>query len=429
MKISGIVKKFSSEISVPSDKSITHRLFIFALASKGRSSIKNPLLGDDTLSTLSIVEKLGAKVERFDNFVSIVGKGLREIDEPLDVLNSGNSGTTMRLLTGFLAAERKGLYVLTGDNSLRSRPMGRVVRPLSNMGANIFSRENFFAPLAIVGNKNGLNGINYDMPISSAQLKSCLILAGLKANSNSIISEPFPSRDHTELFLSYLGTNIKKVENSVYVSPSEDLDSFDLTVPGDPSSAAFFVALAALIPGSKLVVRDVCLNPLRIGYIEVFKRMGAKISLEYDSHSPELVGTILVEGTEKLKATNIFAEEVPKIIDEIPIISVAMALAQGKSEISGALDLRKKECDRIKAIYFNLKNMGVSVLEKEDGLIIEGINDIKPSHIKTFDDHRIAMSFTIAALLADGESSFDNAACCSISFPGFYDKLNYLVKS
>lgn len=157
--------------------------------------------------------------------------------------------------------------------------------------------------------------------------------------------------------------------------------------------------------------------------------MGAKISLEYDSYSPELVGTILVEGTEKLKATSIFAEEVPKIIDEIPIISVAMALAQGKSEISGALDLRKKECDRIKAICFNLKNMGVNISEKEDGLIIEGANYIKPSHIKTFDDHRIAMSFTIAALLANGESSFDNAACCSISFPGFYDKLNELVKS
>lgn len=429
MKISGIVKKFSSEISVPSDKSITHRLFIFALASKKKSYIKNPLLGDDTLSTLSIVEKLGAKVERFDNSVSIIGKGLREIDEPIDVLNSGNSGTTMRLLTGFLAAERKGLYVLTGDNSLRSRPMGRIIRPLSSMGANIFSRESFFAPLAIVGNKNGLDGINYEMPISSAQLKSCLILAGLKANSDSIINEPFPSRDHTELFLSYLGIHIKKEGNCVYVSPSEDLNSFDLTVPGDPSSAAFFVALAALIPGSKLIVRDVCLNPLRIGYIEVFKRMGAKISFEYDSFSPELVGSILVEGTEKLNATNIFAEEVPKIIDEIPIISVAMALAQGKSEISGALDLRKKECDRLKAIFFNLKNMGSNVLEKEDGLIIDGLNDIKPSHIKTFDDHRIAMSFTIAALLADGESSLDNASCCSISFPGFYDKLRELIKS
>ncbi|HEM56300.1 MAG TPA: 3-phosphoshikimate 1-carboxyvinyltransferase [Thermodesulfobium narugense] len=426
MKISGKLKKFSSEISVPSDKSITHRLFIFALSSKKESVIRNPLLGADTLSTLTIVEQLGGKVERQEKTIIIKGKGLRDFDEPTDILNCGNSGTTIRLFSGLLASERKGLFILTGDNSLRNRPMGRIIRPLSIMGANIFSRKNFLAPLAIVGNKSGLNGINYEMPISSAQLKSCLILAGLKANSDSIIVEPFPSRDHTELILSYLGINIKKINNSIYVYPSEDLNPFDLTVPGDPSSAAFFVVLAILIPGSKLLVREVCLNPLRIGYIEVLKRMGAKITLEYSSFSPEPIGNIFVEGTEKLTATNIFPEEVPKIIDEIPIISIAMALAEGKSEISGAFDLRKKESDRINAICFNLKNMGIKVTEKEDGFIVEGPNEIRSSNIKTFDDHRIAMAFTIAALLADGESQIDNPSCCSISFPDFYDKLKEL---
>ncbi|WP_448588790.1 3-phosphoshikimate 1-carboxyvinyltransferase [Thermodesulfobium sp.] len=423
MKISGKIKSFSSEIYVPSDKSITHRLFIFALSSKGTSIIRNPLLGADTLSTLSIVEQLGGRIERLENSIVIKGKGLRDLDEPSDVLNCGNSGTTIRLFSGLLAAEKRGFYVLTGDSSLRNRPMGRIVKPLSIMGANIFSRQNFLAPLAIVGNKNGLDGINYNMPISSAQLKSCLILAGLKANSNSIITEPFPSRDHTELILSFLGINIKKIENSVYVYPSQELAPFELTVPGDPSSAAFFVVLATLVSKSRLIVKDVCLNPLRIGYIDVLKRMGAKIALEYISSDPEPIGNILVEGVEKLVATDIVPAEVPKIIDEIPIISIAMALAEGKSEISGAFDLRKKESDRISAICFNLKNMGVDIIEKEDGFILNGINELKSTNIKTFDDHRIAMAFSIAALLAKGESTIDNPSCCSISFPDFYDRL------
>ncbi|AEE14380.1 3-phosphoshikimate 1-carboxyvinyltransferase [Thermodesulfobium narugense DSM 14796] len=426
MKILGKFKKFSSEISVPSDKSITHRLFIFALSTKKESIIRNPLLGADTLSTLAIVEQLGGMVKKQEKAIIIKGKGLRDLDEPTDILNCGNSGTTIRLFSGLLASERKGLFILTGDNSLRNRPMGRIIKPLSIMGANIFSRRNFLAPLAIVGNKNGLDGINYEMPISSAQLKSCLILAGLKANSDTIIIEPFPSRDHTELILTYLGVNIKKIKNSIYVYPSEDLNPFDLTVPGDPSSAAFFVVLAVLIPGSKLLVRDVCLNPLRIGYIEVLKRMGANIKLEYCSFNPEPIGNIFVEGVEKLTATNISPEEVPKIIDEVPIISIAMALAEGKSEVSGALDLRKKESDRINAVCFNLRNMGVKVVEKEDGFLIEGTNELKPSNIKTFDDHRIAMAFTIASLLANGESSIDNPSCCAISFPDFYDKLKEL---
>ncbi|MBO8159546.1 3-phosphoshikimate 1-carboxyvinyltransferase [Thermosyntropha sp.] len=419
-------KGIKGEIRVAADKSISHRAAIFSALAEGESIIRNFLRANDTLSTLNCMRRLGVDVEECKNEVIIKGRGFYGLREPGTVLDCGNSGTTMRLLTG-LCASYPFFTVLTGDDSLNKRPMKRVIAPLALMGAEIWGRNGGnYPPLAVKGKR--LKGIKYDIPVASAQVKSALILAGLNAEGKTILTEPAKSRDHTERMLKAMGADLAVDGLTITLTPGQRLSPQEFIVPADISSAAFFLVAASIVPNSELVIREVGINPTRAGIIEVLQKMGADIKiLNQKTAGGEIIADILVKSSE-LKGIEIEGEIIPRLIDEIPVIAVAMAAAEGTSAVRGAEELRVKETDRIKAIALELGRMGVNITELEDGFIIEGDKEkLKGTCVESHDDHRIAMSLAVAGLIADGETCIDDAEVVAISFPEFWYILDDIV--
>ncbi len=420
-----VIKKsgpLKGEITVAADKSISHRAVIFSSLAQGEGIIRNFLLAADTLSSCSCLRQLGVNIIRDGSTLRVYGKGLNGLGEASTVLDCGNSGTTMRLMSGILAA-RPFFSVLSGDESLNARPMRRVTQPLQAMGAQIWGRKDGACPpLAIKGQE--LKGINYTMPVASAQVKSALLLAGLNAQGKTIIIEPEKSRNHSENMLSAMGADIEVNGCEIVLKPGKDLQATEYLVPGDISSAAFFIVGASLVPGSELLIKDIGVNPTRSGIIEVLTDMGGKIKIENRrTVGGEEIADLVVR-TAELHGTRVEGDIIPRLIDEIPILAVAMAQAKGESIINGASELRVKETDRIAAICSELGKMGVAIQEYEDGFKIKGSPGfIKGSHVDSHGDHRIAMSLAIAALCADGETIIDGAEAVSISFPEFWDML------
>jgi 3-phosphoshikimate 1-carboxyvinyltransferase len=415
------------EVTVPGDKSISHRAVIIGSLAKGKTRIIEPSRGDDNLRTLNAFRMMGIEVDepKVDQLI-INGRGLYGLTEPEDVIDAGNSGTTVRLLTGLLTGQRF-FSVITGDRYLRKRPMKRVVEPLSSMGAKIWGRENGnFAPLVINGTR--LNPIDYISPIASAQVKSAILLAGLYADGVTKITEPSLSRDHTERMLRFFGANLKRDDNSVSIAGGSNLEGRKIEIPGDISSAAFFIVAALVIPNSEVLLKRVGVNPSRTGILEVLKKMGANIQLlnEYETWG-EPVADILVK-TSRLKGTKIEGELIPKTIDELPVLSVAASVAEGDTVIKDAKELRVKETDRIKAVASELKKFGAEVEEFDDGMRISGKDELKGCDCQSFGDHRIAMSLIIAGLMASGKTVVEDTSCIGTSFPEFKDKLFSLIQ-
>jgi len=413
--------KIRGEIKVGGDKSITHRGLIVGSIAEGITILKDYSTCDDCMATLEIMKKLGVNILKNKSTIRIEGKGLRGLKEPSDILDCKNSGTSMRLLSGLLAGQNF-FSVLTGDNSLLKRPMKRIIEPLTLMGAKISGRENDqFAPLTIKG--GNLKAIDYKSKIASAQVKSSILLASLYAEGNSSVTEPTQSRDHTEKILNLFGAKIESSENKITLKEKNKLIAKDLSIPGDISSAAFFLVLASIIKGSKLLIKNVGINPTRTGILDVLKNMGADISVKNERNKNyEPVADLFIKGS-KLKSIKIFGKIIPKVIDELPILAVAATQAEGVTEIKDAQELRVKETDRIYAIAAGLKKMGAKVVEKPDGLIIEGPTALKGNICESFDDHRIGMALAIAGVLAEGKMQLLESECINVSFPGFTEIL------
>lgn len=422
-------KELRGEITPPADKSISHRAVMFASLAKGQSRIKNFLLAADPLSSLNAMKSLGVEIAITDSKEIIVnGKGLYSLKEPDNVIDCGNSGTTIRLLSGILAGQ-PFLSVLTGDDSLRYRPMKRIINPLSLMGANIMGRaENKFPPIVIKG--GFLKGINYEMPIASAQVKSAILLAGVYAKGETTLTEPHKSRDHTEKILKNMGIDININDNIIKLFPPDhELNPLDITIPNDFSSAAFFIAGACIVPNSEILIKQVNLNETRTGFFEVLKSMGAIIEISnITEQGGELVGDIFVKSASQLKGITVQGDIIPRLIDEFPILCIVATQAEGKTVIKDAKELRAKESDRIKAMTSELKKMGVKIKEFEDGVEIEGLCKLIGKEVYSYKDHRIAMALSIAGLIAEGETTIKDANCVNISFPEFYDLLEMLQK-
>ena len=406
-------------LRVPGDKSISHRAVMFGAISKGITNIKGFLTGADCISTISIFKKMGIDIEINNTDVTVKGKGLYGLSKPGEILDCGNSGTTTRLVSGILSAQNF-TSVLTGDKSIQKRPMNRIIVPLTLMGANIKS-NNGFAPLTITG--SSLHGIEYNSPVASAQVKSAILLAGLYSDSPTTVIEPAKSRDHTELMLKKFGANLNTTKTSATINPCKELFATGIDVPSDISSAAFFMAAAVLVPGSELILENVGINPTRDGVIKVLKDMGANIEIINSNDEFEPVADIKVSYS-KLHATTIGGYIIPTLIDELPLLAAIASLAEGKTIIKDAAELKVKESNRIKVMCEELSKLGVNVVETEDGMEIEGTNKLFGNvTISTHDDHRIAMTFAILGLISEGEIKLDNKACVEISYPEFFDDL------
>lgn len=419
-------KPLRGEFVPPPDKSISHRAVFFSSLAKGKSLVKNFLRAGDTLSTVSAFRSLGIDIEEKGDELVVHGKGFRGLREPHAVIDCGNSGTTIRLLSGVVAGN-PFFSVLSGDDSLRTRPMQRVITPLRQMGAEIFGRDgDRYPPLAIKGKK--LHAIRYSLPVASAQVKSALLLAGLYPDGETEIMEPFQSRDHTERMLPAFGARVTVKGLTVAIHGGGELYGRDTTVPGDFSSAAFFIVAALLVQGSEVTVREVGVNPTRTGLLTVLGRMGAEITRENVREvSGEAVADISCKGGKGLRAVNITREEMPLLIDEFPILCVAASQAEGTTSIRGAEELRVKESDRIKAMTTELRKMGVEIEEYPDGVSIRGRAMLKGGNVESYGDHRIAMSLAVAGLIAEGSTAVHDAACVNISFPRFFDEVRRLA--
>ncbi|MDY2628870.1 MAG: 3-phosphoshikimate 1-carboxyvinyltransferase [Lachnospiraceae bacterium] len=412
------------EITVPGDKSISHRSVMFGSIAKGTTEITGFLQGADCLSTISCFRKMGVDIENNRDCVLVHGRGLHGLTAPDSVLDCGNSGTTTRLISGILAGQ-KFSCTLTGDASIQKRPMKRIMEPLSMMGARIESvHQNGCAPLAITGSP--LHGIHYHSKVASAQVKSSILLAGLYAEGKTQVTEPALSRNHTEIMLRFFGAHVTSSGRTASILPADELYGQKITVPGDISSAAYFIAAGLLVPGSELLIKNVGINPTRDGILRVCKAMGADITLlnaVYDSGEP--VADLLVRHS-SLKAVEIGGDLIPTLIDEIPVIAVMACAASGTTIIRDAAELKVKESNRIRTVVDNLKVMGAQVEETDDGMIIHGGNPLHGGIIESHLDHRIAMSFAIASLIADGETIIRDADCVNISYPVFYRDLEKL---
>ena len=418
-------KGLSGEVSIPGDKSISHRSIMLGSLAKGDTEVYGFLQGADCLSSIRCFSQMGIDIENDGNKVVIHGKGLHGLSKPSDELDVGNSGTTIRLMSGILAAQNFSVSA-TGDASIRKRPMERVMKPLRMMGADIKSiNDNGCAPLMINGSK--LRGINYDSPVASAQVKSSILLAGLYAEGETSVTEPYVSRNHTELMLKDFGSNIVVNGKTATVNPVEELYAKRIDVPGDISSAAYFIAAGLITDNSQLTIKNVGINPTRDGMIEVCRMMGADIKIEeIDNGSAEPMADITVK-TSSLKGCTIGGELIPRLIDEIPAIAVMACFAEGQTVIKDAAELKVKETNRIDTIVNNLKAMGADVIATDDGIIINGGKALHGAIIDSKLDHRIAMSFAVAGLNADGETEILGSECVDISFPGFYDLLNIII--
>ena len=408
------------EITPPPDKSISHRAFMLGALADGTTTIRNSLNSEDIKSTRSALAALGVDIQKDGDIYRVKGS---QIKEPIQVIDAGNSGTTARLICGILAG-LDGIITLTGDSSLVQRPMARVIKPLELMGARFMARKGGYLPLSIKG--GSLRGIFHPMEISSAQVKSALLLAGLKADGQTTVNEPSPSRDHTERMLGYFGATLSLSQKSVTIKGGQKLEARDIIVPGDPSSAAFPIVWAAAVPGSEIIVRDVCLNTTRTGFLAVLERMGAQIERgNVQVRAGEPVGDLIVRGSE-LKGTTIAGDEIPSLIDEIPILVAAAALASGTTVITDAKELRVKETDRITAMAQGLSRLGAHVEELDDGLIVKGLSQLSAGNISTFSDHRIAMSFFILSRASGIDIRLDNSECVNISYPTFFTDMERL---
>lgn len=418
--------RLSGELAPPPDKSISHRAVMLSSLAKGRGVVRNFLRAQDTESTMAAFRTLGIEIEDNGDVLLIHGKGLHGLREANDVIDCGNSGTTMRLLTGILSAN-PFFSVLTGDSSLRSRPMKRVITPLSMMGALISGRGgNRLAPLAISGRK--LNPISYDMPIASAQVKSSVLLASLYTEGITMVKEPVRSRDHTERMLPAFGADLRTDGLTVSVQGGRELYSQEIDVPGDFSSAAFFMVAAIIIPGSEVLLKNVGINPTRTGLISVLQSMGADIRImNTRSVSGEPVADIVCRGTSGLKAATVAGDMVPSLIDEFPILCIAAARAEGTTMIRGAEELRVKESDRIKAMAKEMIRMGAAVEEHPDGIDITGTDTLSGADVYSHGDHRIAMAMAVAGLSAAGTTTIHGAGAVDISFPGFFSLIRGLT--
>jgi 3-phosphoshikimate 1-carboxyvinyltransferase len=410
-------KAVRGEITVPGDKSISHRSIMFGSIAQGVTTVRGFLRGEDNMSTLNAFRAMGIAVEDDGETLKIQGKGLHGLAEPADVLDCGNSGTSMRLMTGLLAGQQF-FSVLTGDQYLRKRPMKRVLEPLGMMGATIYGRSGGDkAPLAIVG--AGLKGIAYQSPVSSAQVKSAILLAGLYAEGETKVNEPHLSRDHSERMLRHFGAHIVTFSGGASIRGGRELEGREIVVPGDISSAAFFMVAALIVPGSELLIKGVGVNPTRTGIIDILTAMGGDITLmNCRENSGEPVADILVKSS-RLKGIEIGGDLVPRAIDEFPVICVAASLAEGKTVVRDAKELRVKETDRIKAMAFNLGKIGVPVVETENGMEVTGVETLQGCTAESFGDHRIAMSMLIAGLAANGEVAVNDTECIATSFPNF----------
>lgn len=425
MFISHRVDKLEGKITVPGDKSISHRAVMLSSISKGTSRIEGFLRGEDCLRTIACFRGLGIEIEDKGREIIVHGRGLYGLREPDDVLDAGNSGTTMRLLSGILAGQ-EFLTIVTGDASLRRRPMARIAVPLREMGAKIEGRSNGnLAPLVIRG--GNLKALDYSSPVSSAQVKSAILLAGLYADGDTIVREKIVSRNHTEKMLKSLGANIQ-VDNGVVTIGKSELYGQNIQVPGDISSAAFFMAAAAAMPGSHLVIEKVGLNPTRTGIIDVLREMGAEVEIDnLLTSGGEEIGDIIVKGR-KLKATTITKEIIPRLIDEIPVIAIIAAMAKGTTIITGAEELKVKESNRISSMVTEMKKLGIRVRELPDGMEIEGSNEITGGQVESYGDHRIAMALAIAGLFAKEDVKVENSDCIAVSFPTFEEKLKNIAR-
>ena len=417
-------KGLRGEISVPGDKSISHRAVMFGSLAKGETHITGFLNGADCLSTIGCFRRMGIGISQQGAEVTVRGKGLYGLKAPDDVLDCGNSGTTMRLMSGILSGQRFS-STLTGDASIQKRPMNRVITPLTLMGADISGREGGYAPLNIAPGE--LHGIHYESPVASAQVKSALLLAGLYAEGETKVTEPVLSRNHTELMLKGFGADIgtDASSRSAVVRKAEELYACDVKVPGDISSAAYAMTAALLVPGSEVLIRNVGINETRAGIIKVLRAMGADITFLNEDRSIEPVADILVKSSD-LHGTQVQGEIIPALIDEIPVIAVAAAFARGETVIKDASELRVKESDRIATVTENLRAMGADITPTDDGMVIRGGDGLRGAGIKTHGDHRIAMSFAVAGLCAGGETVIDDPGCAVISYPGFFEDLDSL---
>lgn len=413
-----VIKKISSAngiIKVPGDKSVSHRAIMLGALADGTSEITGFLKGADCLSTIDCFRAMGVDISAEGEKVIVRGRGLYGLHKPDNTLYTGNSGTTTRLLCGILAGQRFNSSI-TGDASIQKRPMGRVTKPLSLMGAKI---ENEYCPLRITGTK--LHGIEYTMPVASAQVKTAIILAGLYAEGTTVIHEIEKSRDHTELMLGAMGADIKVDGLDITVSGAKKLSAVNIDVPGDISSAAFFMVLGAIMPNSRITITNVGVNPTRTGIIDVLKSMGADIALENIRESAgESVADITVRSS-VLKSTVIGGDIIPRLIDELPVIAAAAVFADGETVIKNAQELKVKETNRIHAVAEEFAKCGIDITETEDGMIIRGGKPIHGADFKTYGDHRMAMSLTVLSQLADGDSTLDDSDCARVSYPNFFD--------
>ena len=418
-------RSLRGEIIAPGDKSVSHRAIMFnALSNTSMASITNFSPGADCTSTVEIMRSLGVEITREDGHagmgdsLTVKGVGLNGLQEPVDILDAGNSGTTTRLMSGILAG-RDILTILTGDDSLKSRPMGRVIKPLSDMGAVITARDgDTLAPIVFHGGT--LRGTNYEMPVASAQLKSCLLLAGLRADDKTKLTQPAESRDHTERMLSAMGVKLTKTDLEIELEPSE-LQTVDVEVPGDISSAAFWMVAGVCHPDAELLIKNVGINPTRAGIVTALRIMGADLTLLDEREvAGEPVADILVR-TSELKGIELSGDIVPLLIDEIPVIAVAAAIADGETVIKDAEELRVKESDRIQASVTWLKGAGVDVEGTPDGMILGGGNTIGGGEFQSYDDHRLAMSLGVAGLISSDPITVLDPDVAGISYPNFWE--------
>ncbi|MFH1387106.1 MAG: 3-phosphoshikimate 1-carboxyvinyltransferase [bacterium] len=425
-------KNIKATIHVPGDKSISHRAIMLGAIAKGKTVVENFLMSADCLATIECFRKMGVEIQMpnaeclmpNEGKIIIKGKGLKGLKRPEGILDVGNSGTTMRLMTGILAGQGFTSEI-TGDKSIQKRPMGRVAVPLQQMGADFGSEGEIFAPFKVFGRK--LKGMTYELPVASAQVKSAILLAGLYADGETTVIEKITSRDHTERMLEHFGLRISKTGNEIRVTGNEEFSGAEVDVPGDISSAAFFMVAGLLIPNSEIKIMNVGVNPTRTGIIDVLHRMGANIEVQNERIiSGEPRADIIVR-TSELGAIKIDGEIIPRIIDEIPIIAVAATQAQGVTEIRGAKELRVKESDRIKTVAAELRKFGAQIEELGDGLRIYGTTTLKGSTIQSYGDHRIAMAMSIAGLVATGKTVIEETECVETSFPGFEELLTSLV--
>ncbi|MGE7878349.1 3-phosphoshikimate 1-carboxyvinyltransferase [Peribacillus muralis] len=419
------IQSLRGSIDIPGDKSISHRSIMFGALAEGETTVTNFLPGADCLSTISCFKQLGIHIEQEGKQVRIEGKGFNGLTEPKEVLDVGNSGTTIRLMTGILAGQDFSA-VLTGDESIAKRPMTRVVNPLRQMGAKIDGRKGAeYTPIFIRGGK--LEGIRYELPVASAQVKSAIILAGLQADGETTIIEPEETRDHTERMIQAFGGKIVKDGHTIKVGGNQVFKGTTIHVPGDISSAAFFLVAAAITKNSEVVLKNVGLNPTRTGILEVMKAMGADITIEKKTSGGEPAGDITVRSS-RLKGTTISGDLIPRLIDEIPVIALLASQAEGITTIKDAAELKVKETNRIDTVANELSILGADITPTADGLIIDGGKSLNGGSVTSHGDHRIGMMLAVAALITDGDVELADPDAIDVSYPEFFEHLTHLMK-